>query len=157
MEKDDEYYAQKIFIDELRSKLPDFPQCRKCGECCGPTALTFYEFMEIISFVNKNRKWGLIISNFKKKQFIENTDNIDEKLKCPCMEINADGTCTCGIYEVRPMVCRFFGVTTDKWMTCPKEGSLKFDDPMVQAYKQLVRQYPYLLHDALLNFIISKR
>jgi hypothetical protein len=76
--------------------MPAMPQCNNCGECCGPASATDREVALIREYVVAHH--------------IRTRDG--DFLACPFL-----GEGKCLIYEVRPWVCRMFGVT--KQLPCP--------------------------------------
>lgn len=80
-------------IDKLLSKLPKLACKQKCQEACGPIAMSRLEHRRI-------EEAGL------------DTRPLAD-LTCPLL--GADGLCK--IYEIRPTICRLFGLV--KKMQCP--------------------------------------
>lgn len=77
--------------------VPEMKKCTKCGECCGPVAATREEMEIIKDFMQergiKYKDRGILVCGFLTE------DN------------------SCAIYDVRPWVCRIFGVV--KELVCP--------------------------------------
>ena len=102
-------------------------QCRRCGECCGIVPFSRAEYKRIkkladkrgIEFV-KNKEYGRTLY-FQKEVLrrlheLKEAGNLsDAKLitaNIICLfktGTNADGVCSCQIYNDRPAVCRAFG------------------------------------------------
>lgn len=86
-----------------RTDIPPMPLCNGCGKCCGPATATRQEAKRI-------------------KRYIEDEDilwesNSDKPVDCGFLRDAGDGVFRCAVYEVRPWVCRAFGVF--KELECP--------------------------------------
>lgn len=78
------------------SQIPAHTNCRNCGKCCGVIPVTDDELTSIRSYLESHP--------FSRRYASQHTGHItcpfrDDKMKC------------CLIYEVRPVICRLFGVT----------------------------------------------
>jgi len=112
----------KRLLREVYSMIPKFECVDGCTECCGATLWTYIE-------------WKLI-SDWLKERGREERFAKDIFEKCPYIE---NGKCS--IYEVRPLVCRLFGVT--KRLKCPyREPEFylpdEFADKLVEAVKRIL-------------------
>ena len=81
--------------------LPPMPECDGCGRCCGPVGVGYEEQEAIGDYCAANG--------------IEWVDG--RMLKCGYL--GEDNRCR--IYEVRPRICRMYGVTVD--LPCPLHPS----------------------------------
>lgn len=74
------------------------PQCDGCGRCCGPVGITHDEYRVIKDYCSANgigwAERGLSVCGF-----------LDENNRCR-------------IYEVRPLLCRMYGITME--LPCPQ-------------------------------------
>lgn len=93
-------------IDELLSGLPIF-QCKEgCFDCCGPVKLSRLEYMRCIQASGRSAK--------DVKQQMQ--DNLKQAIyTCPLLDTE---TRKCTVYEVRPAICRLFGVVKGE-LLCP--------------------------------------
>jgi hypothetical protein len=73
------------------------PECNRCGGCCGPVGVTREELDSITEFCHEQGIGWAECSPFD----------------CGFLDKHND----CLIYEVRPFICRIYGVT--KQVTCP--------------------------------------
>ena len=90
-------------LGEIYKKVPEL-ECKKCGECCGPIWWSAAEEVVIREYM---REHGI---EYKRVTTIT---------KCPYLREDN----TCEIYEVRPLICRLFGVVED--LKCPKGAKPK--------------------------------
>ena len=81
-------------IDQIYARIPKIDCKRKCHMACGPIHVFGVEWdrMQAASLVT--------------------IGTVGPSLTCPALSGNA-----CSIYEVRPLICRLWGVV--KAMTCP--------------------------------------
>ncbi len=77
--------------------MAEMPECDRCGRCCGPVPVSQDELVDIREYCQrKGVRWidrGLLVCGFLSQ---ENR---------------------CRIYEVRPLLCRLYGVITG--LRCP--------------------------------------
>ena len=93
-------------IDELLSGLPAF-QCKEgCFDCCGPVKLSRLEYLRCISVSGRTAEEVRKQMQNNLKQGIYN---------CPLLDTE---TKRCSVYEVRPAICRLFGVVKGE-LLCP--------------------------------------
>lgn len=78
-------------LKRLWSLIPDVPQCRGCGECCGPAP-----------HLHAERR---IIEQYCAESNITLPDKHNEQFLCPAL----DDINRCRIYPARPTVCRLMG------------------------------------------------
>jgi len=84
---------KRIALDELYAELPAL-KCKKlCAESCGPVPMGRVEWQRVCKAVGEERKGHA-------------------DLTCPILENGR-----CAAYEVRPMLCRLWGVV--ETMPCP--------------------------------------
>ena len=76
--------------------LPKMEQCNGCGDCCGPIVLTAREARIIVEYAATHKiKWR------------------PKVLRCGFLGRNKK----CRIYQVRPFICRLYGVARE--LRCP--------------------------------------
>lgn len=93
-------------IDELLSGLPTF-QCKEgCFDCCGPVKLSRLEYLRCIKVSGRSAK--------DVKQQMQN--NLKQGIYA-CSLLDTE-TKKCTVYEVRPAICRLFGVVKGE-LLCP--------------------------------------
>lgn len=85
-------------IDRLYATIPSANCKGLCQECCGPVMMTRLEWDRITARMGK---------------VMRPTPEQEAKLACPMLA--DDGKCS--VYDIRPVVCRIWGVTPD--MPCP--------------------------------------
>ena len=86
--------------------IPKHTKCTNCGKCCGPILMGEREYKLIKEYCIKN--------NIKPIYYLDDTCFFrDEKNK------------KCLIYEVRPVICKLFGVT--KGMECINGNTCEID------------------------------
>lgn len=79
------------------SKIPPMPQCTSCGGCCGPATMRRDEAKRVRRYTEDNGVgWEVDDANPAACGFLRKTE--------------VEGKYACAIYEVRPWVCRAFGV-----------------------------------------------
>lgn len=83
-------------IDAIYAELPKLNCKRLCQECCGPV------FMEKV-------EWDRIIAR------VGYAPKVREDLVCPMLGSNGG----CKVYDVRPAICRLWGVVDNPMMKCP--------------------------------------
>ncbi|WP_435627696.1 YkgJ family cysteine cluster protein [Candidatus Ferrigenium straubiae] len=93
-------------IDALLSAIPAF-QCKEgCYDCCGPVELSRLEYMRCIQASGRSAEDVRLQMQNNQKQGI---------YTCPLLDAN---TKKCSVYEVRPAICRLFGVVKGE-LICP--------------------------------------
>lgn len=127
-----------IKLEDLYSQVPSFKCLRNCTDCCGPI---FFSGLEASRFPMQYKP--------------------PKSTKCPYSVKGA-----CGIYEVRPMVCRLFGAVNDQKLTCSfKCGpALRLDPDHARGLLIEVQKLsalagfgsePFQTHSAMFNSLIS--
>ena len=98
--------AKLAKIDALLSGLPTF-QCKEgCTDCCGPVELSRLEYTRCIQASGRTAE--------DVKQQMQN--NLKQGIySCPLLNTE---TKRCTVYEVRPAICRLFGVVKNQ-LLCP--------------------------------------
>jgi len=93
-------------IDALLSVIPAF-QCKEgCCDCCGPVQLSRLEYARCIQISGR-------AANDVRQQM---QNNLRQGIyACPLLDTE---TRKCSVYEVRPAICRLFGVVKGK-LLCP--------------------------------------
>ena len=93
-------------IDALLSGLPTF-QCKEgCFDCCGPVKLSRLEYLRCIKASGRAAE--------DVKQQMQN--NLKQKIyTCPLLNTETN---RCSVYDVRPAICRLFGVVKGE-LLCP--------------------------------------
>lgn len=125
-------------LENLYSQVPTFKCLSHCTDCCGPIFFS-----------------GLEASRIKMKY------KPPTSTKCP-FTIKGE----CGIYEVRPMICRLFGAVNDPKLFCSfKCGPAFRIDPdhskwllfEVQKLSEMAGygSEPFQTHSAMLNSLKS--
>lgn len=89
----------------MKESIPKHFRCTNCGRCCGPVVISSKEKKAIDKYISKN--------NIKFKMH-------KDPLICGFRQDSK-----CAIYEVRPILCRLFGVT--KGMECKNGNSHNID------------------------------
>jgi len=98
--------AKLAKIDALLSGLPAFRCKEGCTDCCGPVQLSRLEYMRCIQVSGRTAKdVGQQMQNNLKRGIYT----------CPLL--NAE-TARCTVYDVRPTICRLFGVVKGE-LLCP--------------------------------------
>lgn len=93
-------------IDALLSKLPNF-QCKEgCADCCGPVELSRLEYMRCIKVSGRSTEDVRLQMQNNLKQGI---------YACPLLDTKTN---RCTVYDVRPAICRLFGVVKNQ-LLCP--------------------------------------
>ena len=117
--------------------------CRRCGECCGAVWFTKTEYKAVFRVASK-----LGVSLVKQyldgkpvyvpRQVLRQSPSprgqirdlvIKEGFVCPFLGKDKEGKALCRIYELRPELCRKYGI--DPRMECPKqtEGDVNVEQP----------------------------
>lgn len=145
------FQAQKIMVEDVRNSLAGTTKCDRCGGCCGPTMVTAPEAAEILQYLSDNKLWKKVHEALKAKH---DEWDLDKRLKCPLVDRDENGKSVCLVYDVRPVICRAFGQTKDKWMTCPHHGTTgEGSRGMLEMYNEVVKSSPFLLAEILIMFI----
>lgn len=93
-------------IDALLAQVPSF-ECRQgCADCCGPIEMSRLEYYRVVKASGRNAGEirGQMERNLKRGNY-----------RCPMLHPKTN---RCTVYQVRPAICRLFGVVKDK-MLCP--------------------------------------
>lgn len=99
--------AEKLAkIDVLLRRLPKFKCKEGCYDCCGPVILSRLEYERCIQASGRT-------AEDVKKQMQDNLAN--GIYACPLLD---NETKKCSVYEVRPAICRLFGVVKGE-LLCP--------------------------------------
>lgn len=98
--------AKLAKIDALLSGLPTF-QCKEgCADCCGPVELSRLEYLRCLKASARTAE--------DVKQQMQN--NLKQGIyACPLLDAKTN---RCTVYEVRPAICRLFGVVKSQ-LVCP--------------------------------------
>lgn len=98
--------AKLAKIDALLGKLPTFKCKEGCYDCCGPVELSRLEYMRCIQASGRTAEDVRLQmqNNLKQGTYL-----------CPLLNTET-GRCT--VYEVRPAICRLFGVVRNQ-LLCP--------------------------------------
>ena len=83
-------------LNQIYATIPTFICKIGCTDCCGPNFWAKTEWLNILTWLKARGK----------------TERFATGMDCPYIENNQ-----CSIYEVRPIICRLFGVV-DK-LQCP--------------------------------------
>ena len=94
-------------LDRLYDKLPTIACRGKCQNSCGPIRMSAAELARITKRFGHEPKWHGI-----GRAIALTILGRQEALTCPLLK---DGRC--GVYAIRPMICRLFGLV--KKMACP--------------------------------------
>lgn len=87
-------------LDALYATLPRIECKRLCQECCGPV------FMERLEWDRIGERLG---------RYPRPTAEQAAGLECPMLD--ADGGC--GVYDIRPAICRLWGLVDGPLTRCP--------------------------------------
>lgn len=104
----------KIMIKKLEREIPEFKQCKQCGECCGPIMVTTPEYRAIILELSRTDQFPLVAGNLLRK---DETMEGDPRETCPLLIIEGDPRdinnrkTKCMVYKKRPILCRAQAVT----------------------------------------------
>jgi Fe-S-cluster containining protein len=112
--------------------LPLMPACTSCGNCCGPAHATADEAKKIKRYLKgRPEKWRVPGSD---PVFDAQFPDFNDPLRCGFLRPIGDGTFRCAVYEVRPWVCRAYGVVIQ--LQCPLfPESAVIDFPTSKAYQ----------------------
>jgi len=110
---------------EIYSELPTMPSCKKnCDSCCQYSP----------------RAAKIEIARLKRILPTKNIPYYEYKtMPCPYYK-NGE----CSIYEVRPLVCRLYGVTDSPNLTCVKGYTIDYPLSEAQALKYRDEVYDYI-------------
>lgn len=98
--------AKLAKIDALLSDLPTFRCKEGCSDCCGPVELSRLEYLRCVQASGR--------SSEDIRQQMKN--NIRQGMyTCPLLDPE---TRRCTVYDVRPAICRLFGVVRNQ-LLCP--------------------------------------
>ena len=98
--------AKLAKIDELLSGLPTFRCKEGCFDCCGPVIISRLEYLRCI------KASGRTTEDVRRQM----QNNLKQKIyTCPLLDAE---TKKCTVYEVRPAICRLFGVVKGE-LLCP--------------------------------------
>ena len=106
-------------LSKIYSRIPSL-ECREgCGECCGIHSWSFAEWLVITHWLGKHG-----MKELKAKSLLD-----------PCPYLNESKKCT--IYEVRPAICRLYGVVES--LRCPYRQAEKYlkDEEATAILKEL--------------------
>jgi Fe-S-cluster containining protein len=98
-------------IDALLADVPPILCLAGCSDCCGPIAMTRLEKTRICQRIGQSPKW---LRNAMLKTFNDVVAKGDSGGSCPLLK---DGRCS--VYDIRPAICRVFGSSDGKYLTCP--------------------------------------
>jgi uncharacterized protein len=85
--------------------------CVSCGDCCGPVPVTANEFNRI----------KVKLSRMPSTQYNRLMNQTRDELTCMFRDVEKN---RCGIYSVRPEICRMFGYY--EGMACHQNGNEVF-------------------------------
>lgn len=123
--------AKLAKIDALLSGLPTFKCKEGCFDCCGPVELSRLEYMRCIQASGRTAE--------DVRQQMQNNIKQGNYL-CPLLDTKT-GRCT--VYEVRPAICRLFGVVKNQ-LLCPHgyapESSTLLDDRQAREILRKVEE-----------------
>lgn len=120
--------AKLTKIDALLDKLPTFKCKEGCFDCCGPVELSRLEYQRCV------QASGRTAEDIRRQM----QDNIKQgTYLCPLLDVET-GKCT--VYEVRPTICRLFGVVRQE-LVCP-HGYAPEDSVMLsnQQAREILRK-----------------
>lgn len=132
------YKEQDPYIESLREKSSCSPSC---NHCC--YALIRYSVAEAILIQSKFPVSGEKIAEYKAHLHeVQNNPDAWYKKHIPCIHMEND---KCGIYSVRPWICRSFYVTTPA-ENCAKELPLAMIGvrEASKGYFDLLKSLPFL-------------
>ena len=121
-------------LQQIYEKIPAFPSCKHCHQCCGPILWFQPEEENIRNYLKKHH---LSYQMWTLEEFMLHN------MQCPYLSKNG-----CSIYPARPLICRLQGVIEDlpcrqniqpallkeQWMQIKNE----FEDLLFQCSKKLV-------------------
>lgn len=115
-------------IDVILKSVPSFSCKDGCADCCGPIEMSRLEYFRVVKASGRS-------SEDIKKQMQSNLKQ--GNYRCPLLHPKTNH---CTVYEVRPAICRLFGVVKDR-MQCPHgcapDVSMQLDD---QHSRQILAQ-----------------
>lgn len=98
--------AEKLAkIDAILDEIPSFKCKEGCADCCGPIQLSRLEYLRCM------KASGRTVKDVRQHM----ARNLKHKIyQCPLLNKKTNH---CSVYEVRPVICRIFGVVKD--LPCP--------------------------------------
>jgi uncharacterized protein len=134
-------------LKRLYDQIPTF-KCRPgCSDCCGPVVGTKQE-RALAPFLNSLKDTISLIDVLRRggaSQELAAGPLLANALQgcstCPYVVENGGG---CAIYDDRPFLCRLFGASEEKWMTCP-HGCGPEKKLSVEQTQKLFHQYLRLM------------
>lgn len=93
----------------MTDRIPTFACKSGCNACCGLTVFSASERDEAAK-LRPLEQWEPFQNGFVLVGALAT-------MSCPMLTANG-----CGIYEVRPVICRLFGAVDDPMLTCPHGG-----------------------------------
>jgi len=87
-------------LRQIYRRIPDFNCAPKCNQCCGPVPWAIVEHRVITKWMTERG----VEERFTETMFDS----------CPYIKDNK-----CSIYEIRPILCRIFGVVDTPKLMCP--------------------------------------
>lgn len=115
--------------------IPAHTKCNNCGKCCGLVPVTVQEIHTIKKYLLEHKQ----AQNFA-------VQHSKQGLTCP---FRNEKDKKCEIYDVRPLICRLFGVVEGKFMQCPQGNTTKINGFKFMDFKEYAE--PKVLNDVNWN------
>jgi uncharacterized protein len=134
-------------LRKLYDQIPTFKCLAGCSDCCGPVVGTeqereqapfLHSWDDTQSLIDVLQKGGAS-QELAAGPLLANIMNGCNG--CPYVVENGGG---CAIYSDRPFLCRLFGASEEKWMTCP-HGCGPEKKLSVEQTRKLYHQYLKLM------------
>jgi len=125
-------------IDFLLKDVPAFTCKDGCADCCGPVVMTRLEMRRIVERTGKTEKELDFVT------VLESQDQV-----CPLLD---RVTRKCTVYDIRPAICKVFGASDARHLSCPHgcspvERLSAFDtEEIIQEVEQLGHGFPAHSH-----------
>jgi Fe-S-cluster containining protein len=129
-------------LEAIYAKIPKLPCLRKCTGACGIIPLHKVELERILRY-SKMRRDCVPVTPFPGQKNVLLMANKDGM--CPFLNYNG-----CTVYEVRPTMCRLWGVVDNRLMQC-KFGCVPEHFMTDQESRSVLKQVEALCDKALIR------
>jgi hypothetical protein len=147
----------KILIKKIKKELPNFTDCRRCGECCGPLHISQKEYVDIIHELSRKELFPTVAKNLLREDY---TERGEARFTCPLLWIENDpkvieGRKTvCMVYRKRPVICRLQGIHPEMpcYFKSKKQKAIR-DLRDIDRYRELVKNKHIELRPMIKEYI----